>query len=145
MSFMNVLSSLAGQSGAGQPSQEQHSSIAQALMQHFGSQPGGLTGLADQFRQNGMGQHVDSWMSTQPGEQPRSIEPQQVEQGMGPEGVQAVAQRAGVNPELAKLALAAALPMLMSHLSQGSGRLPEQASTGGGLAGLAQSLFSRGL
>ena len=137
MSFMNVLSSLAGQSGAGQPSQEQHSSIAQALMQHFGSQPGGLTGLADQFRQNGMGQHVDSWMSTQPGEQPRSIEPQQVEQ--------AVAQKAGVNPELAKLALAAALPMLMSHLSQGSGRLPEQASTGGGLAGLAQSLFSRGL
>ena len=145
MSFMNALSSLMGQAGAGQPSQEQHASIAQALMQHFGSQPGGLTGLTDQFRQNGMGQHVDSWMNTQPGEQPRSIEPNQVEQGMGPGGVQAVAQRAGVNPELAKLALAAALPMLMSHLSQGSGQLPEQASTGSGLAGLAQGLFSRGL
>ncbi len=145
MSFMNVLSSLAGQAGVGQPTQEQHASITQALMQHFGSQPGGLTGMADQFRQNGMGQHVDSWMSTQPGEQPRSIEPQQVEQGMGQDGVQAVAQRAGVNPEFAKIALAAALPMLMSHLSQGSGSLPEQANSGGGLAGLAEGLFSRGL
>lgn len=142
MSFMNVLSSLTG-SGVGQPSEQQHASVAQAFLQHFSSQPGGLSGVVDQFRQQGMGSHVDSWMSTQPGSQPeQTVQPHQVEQALGTDQVQSIAQRAGINPEMAKVALAAALPLLMSHLSQGSGQLPSQAHTGSGLAGLAQGLFS---
>ena len=36
---------------AGQPTADEHSSVAQAFLQHAGSQPGGLTGILDQFRQ----------------------------------------------------------------------------------------------
>lgn len=148
MSFMSALTAFAGQAGGSQTEQlspEQHAGVTQALMQHFSSQPSGLNGLVDQFRQNGMGQHVDNWMTSQPGSQPtQQIAPQQVEQGIGSGALQSIAQRAGVSPELTKIALATALPLLMSHLSQGSGQLPEQAS-GGGLASLAEGLFTRAL
>lgn len=146
MSFMNALSAFAGASGENQPSTEQHASVAQAFLQHFSGQPGGLSGVVNQFHQQGMGPHVDSWLSTQPGSQPsQAVQPQQVEQALGQDQVQSIAQRAGVSSEMAKVALAAALPMLMSHLSQGSGQLPSQAGSGGGLAGMAESLFSRAL
>ena len=147
MSLFQSFTSLLGQNaGEGQPTPEQHTSIAQALLQHAGQQPGGLTGILDQFRQNGMGQHADSWLSTQPGAQPaQSLQPQQVEQGLGSEGIQSIAQRAGLSPEMAKIALATALPLLISHLSGGSGQLPAQAGSGSGLAGLAEGLFSRAL
>ncbi len=145
MSFMNILTSLAGQGGGMQASPEQHASVTQSLLSHFSNQPGGLSGLANQFRQNGMGEHVDGWLNSQPGQPPQALQPQQVEQGMGQDQIQSVAQHAGISPEIAKIALAAALPMLMSHLSQGSGQLPQQATSGSGLAGLAQSLFSRAL
>ncbi len=146
MSFMNVLTSLVGQSsgGAQQISPEQHASAAQALVQHFDSQPGGLSGLVSQFRQNGMGGHVDNWMNSQPGSQPsQQIAPQQVEQGLGGDALQSIASRAGMSPDITKVALAAALPMLMSHFAGGAGQLPAQANQGGGLASLAEGLFSR--
>ncbi len=146
MSFFSTISSFVGQSSSGgqQPSPEQHASAAQALMQHFGSQPGGLSTLVEQFRQNGMGQHVDNWMGSQPGTQPtQQVQPQQVEQGLGGDAVQSIASRAGMSPEITKVALAAVLPMLMSHLSGGSGQLPAEANQGGGLASMAQGLFSR--
>ncbi len=143
MSFMNVLSSFAGQGGTSQATPEQHASIVQSLLQHFSGQPGGLSSVTDQFRQNGMGNHVDSWMNSQPGQQPQQLQPDQVEQGLGQQHVDAIAQHAGVSSGMVKAALAFGLPMLMSHLFQGSGALPQQATSGGGLAGLAQGLFSR--
>ncbi len=147
MSLFQTFTSLLGQNaGAGQPTPEQHASVAQTLLQHAGGQPGGLTGILDQFRQNGMGQHADSWLGTQPGAQPaQSLQPQQVEQGLGADGVQSIAQRAGLSPEMARIALATALPLLVSHLSHGSGQLPAQAGSGSGLAGLAEGLLSRAL
>lgn len=146
MSFMNAMTSLIGQSSSAdqQVSPTQHASVAQALVQHFNSQPGGLSNLVSQFRQNGMGGHVDNWMSAQPGSQPsQRIAPQQVEQGVGGDALQSIASRAGMSPELTKIALAAALPMLMSHFAGGTGQLPAQANQTGGLANLAEGLFSR--
>ena len=148
MSFFSALSSLVGQQSgeSQQPSPEQHASAAQALVQHFDSQPGGLSSLVNQFRQNGMGGHVDGWMSSQVGAQPaQQLQPQQVEQGVGGGAIESIASRAGMSPEMTKIALATALPMLMAHLSGGSGQLPAQASQGGGLAGMAESLFSRAI
>ncbi len=147
MSLFQTLSNLTGQSSGNagqQPTSDQHASVAQAFIQHAGQQPGGLSGILDQFRQNGMGQHVDSWLTTQPGSsQAQPVQPQQVEQGLGTGALQSIAQHAGISPELAKIALATALPLLMSHLSQGSGQLPVQASSGPGLAGLAEGFLSR--
>ena len=87
-----------------------------------------------------MGGHVDNWMGSQP---TQPLQPQQVEQGVGGHALQCLASRAGMSPEMTKIALATALPMLMAHLSGGSGQLPAQANQGGGLAGMAESLFSR--
>ena len=145
MSLVDAFTSLAGQfagNNAAQPSAEQHVTATQSLLQQFSSQPGGLSGLLNQFRQNGMGDHVDSWLSSQPNQ---PVQPQQVEQALGQEQVQSVAQHAGMSTELVKVALASALPLLISHLSQGSGQLPQQTTEGGGLSGLAQNLFSRTL
>jgi hypothetical protein len=51
MSLFQTFSSLLGQNaGEGQPTPEQHASVAQALLQHAGQQPGGLAGVLDQFR-----------------------------------------------------------------------------------------------
>ena len=144
MSLLDAFSSLTSQAGRSQdaPTAEQHTTATQALLQHFSEQPGGLGGLLNQFRANGMGSHVDSWLSPQ-ANQP--VAPQQVEQTIGSDQLSSIAARAGISPEIAKVALAAALPMLISHLSHGSGELPQQAAQGSGLTGLAESLFSRAL
>ena len=140
MSFLSALSTFAGQSQ--QPISDEHAGVAQALVAHAQGQPGGLAGILDQFRQNGMAQHVQSWLGAQPNQ---AIEGSQVEQGLGPGAIESIAAKAGLSPAVAKTALAVALPMLISHLAQGSGQLPEQATSGGGLAAMAEGLFSRAL
>jgi uncharacterized protein YidB (DUF937 family) len=131
--ILSALGSLGSGSG-------QHASVLQALLQQASSQPNGLAGLLDNFRQNGMGQHVDSWMGPQ---QNQGITPQQAEQGVGKPAVQAVSQKTGLGEDAVKATIAAALPVLISHLAHGSGQLPSQAASGGGLAGIAENLLSR--
>lgn len=138
MGILSALSSLGG--GSGQPSPDQHASVLQALLHEAGSQPNGLSGLLDNFRQNGMDQHVESWLGPQ---QNQSLTPQQAEQGVGTQTVQAVSQKTGLGEDAVKVAIAAALPMLISHLAHGSGQLPAQATNGGGLSGLAENLLKR--
>jgi uncharacterized protein YidB (DUF937 family) len=127
MSFMNIITSFISQStnsASTPPSVQDHASATQALMQHFSEQPGGLGALANQFRQNGMASHVDSWLSPQ-ANQP--LEPQQVEQGLGGDALQSIAQRAGVSPTVIKLALATALPPrpgIRGHRSRRHGTKP---------------------
>lgn len=140
MSFLSALSELAGQQSM--VPTEQHASVAQAFVQQAQQSPGGLSSILDQFRQNGMNQHVNSWLGPQPNQ---PIEGHQVEQAMGGGAIDAIAQRAGISPALTKTALAVVLPMLISHLSQGTGQLPQQATSGGGLASMAESLFARAI
>ena len=144
MSLLDAFASLTSQAGRSEdaPTAQQHTGATQALLEHFSEQPGGLGGLLNQFRANGMDSHVASWLSPQ-ANQP--VAPQQVEQTLGSDHLSAIAAKAGLSPEIAKVVLAAALPILISHLSHGSGELPQQASQGGGLTGLAESLFSRAL
>jgi uncharacterized protein YidB (DUF937 family) len=138
MSLISDLEGLAGNAAGGQQ-QANHPAVAQALMQEVDQQPGGIGGLLDRFRQNGMEQHVNSWTSPQPNQ---SITPDQVQQGMGSGMIDSIAQRVGISPGVAKVALAAALPLIVSHLSQnGQKPLPQQ----GGLAGMASGLLSRAL
>jgi uncharacterized protein YidB (DUF937 family) len=135
---MSLLGDLEGLASSGQQ-QANHPALAQALLQEVDQRPGGLSGLLDRFRQNGMEQHVNSWTSSQPNQ---PITPEQAQQGMGSDLINSLAQRVGISPGVAKVALAAALPVIVSHLSQnGQQPVPQQ----GGLAGIASSLFSRAL
>lgn len=135
MGLMDSLKELAGQN-TGDNAPVDHPAVAKALVQEADQHPGGLAGLLDQFRSHGLGDHVNSWTSPGPNQ---SVTPDQVQQGMGTGMIDNIAQRAGISPTLAKVAVATVLPLLVSHLAQGGRSMPSQ----GGLAGMASGLLSR--
>ena len=109
MGFLQMLEGMAG--GTDPQTQQVTGGFAKALDEH----PGGLSGLLDNLRNNGMGQHVNNWASGQP----QQASADQIEQGLGNSGfLEKVAQNAGVSPGIAKAALAVLLPMAVSHLSR---------------------------
>ena len=116
--------------------QNDNSKVAGGLMQALDEHPGGLAGVMDSFRQNGMEQHVQNWSS---GEQP-SATPEQVQQGLGGTGlIERVAAKAGVSPQVAQMAMASVLPMVMAHFTQGGQTAPPQS----GFGGMASQILSR--
>ena len=100
--------------------------VVQALQEH----PGGIGGILDALRQNGLGQHVDAWTSGQ--QQPAN--PQQVQQALGPSGlIDRVAEKAGISPQVATMAMTALLPVIIRHFAPGGQPAPQ--SQIGNLAG----------
>jgi uncharacterized protein YidB (DUF937 family) len=104
----------------------EHSNVAQVLLQHLGDNQGsgGLQDILNKFQNAGLGEQANSWVSTG-ANQP--INPDQVEQGMGSGLLNQLAAKAGVSPTVAKIALAAALPFIVSHLTP-KGQVPDQGS-----------------
>lgn len=132
---MGLIDMLQGMAGQGEGAQEQHSSVARALLEHIDSQPGGLGGLLQGFNNAGLGEHANSWVSTGQNQQ---VSPEQVEQGIGTGPLNQIASRAGVSPTVAKVALAALLPMIVDHLTPG-GNVPGR----GALSGMIGRLMGR--
>jgi uncharacterized protein YidB (DUF937 family) len=131
---MGSLDAIEGASS--QQSGSTNAKVAGGLMQALDEHPGGLAGLMDQFRQNGMGDHVQSWASGQA----QTATPTQVQQGLGGTGlIDNVAAKAGVSPEIAKMAMAVVLPMVMSHFTQGGQQAPPQS----GFGGMASQILSK--
>ena len=81
--------------------------IADALSQVMQEHPGGMDGILNQLKQNGLADQVQSWVS--PGEN-KAISPDQVQQGFGNQAVEAIAQRAGISPAVASGIIAVVLP-----------------------------------
>ncbi len=138
MGFLNSIEGmLAGaQQGGGQASEQGR--VAGGFLQSVAQHPGGLGGVMDMFRNRGMDQHVDQWQTGQN----QQATPEQVQTGLGGTGlIEQTAQRAGVSPEVAKVALAAILPMVMAHMTQGGQQAPP--TNQGEFGGLAGSLLSR--
>ena len=136
---MGILDSIEGMMGGAQgaPASEQ-GRVAGGFLQSVGQHPGGLGAVMDSFRNQGMGQHVDGWQTGQT----QQATPDQVQNGLGGTGLlEQTAQRAGVSPEVAKVALAAILPMIMSHMTNGGQQAPP--SNQGEFGGMAGSLLSR--
>jgi uncharacterized protein YidB (DUF937 family) len=132
MGFLDSIEGMASQAMAGGNTGGVAGGVLEALQQH----PGGLGGVLDSFRQNGMGDHADAMQN---GEAPPTT-PSQVETGLAGTGIiDSVAQRVGVSPEVAKVAIAAALPVIMAHYSQ-TGEAPSQGALGGVLGGLLSGI-----
>lgn len=131
MGLMGLLGGLTG--GGATP--EQHSGIANALLEHVQGREGGLGGLLQSFQSAGLGQQANSWVSTGQNQQ---VSPDQVEQGLGSGPLNQIASRAGVSPAIAKVALAAILPMVVDHLTP-EGQVPH----GGMLSGMIGRLIGR--
>ena len=96
--------------------------------------PGGMDGILNQLKQNGLEQQVQSWVG--PGEN-QAVSPEQVQQGLGTSTIEGIAQRAGISPAVASGIISVVLPLVVSHFA-GTSNQPAQ----GGLAGLASKLFS---
>ena len=112
----NLTGATSDQSAAANP--QVANGVVQALQEH----PGGIGGLLDVLRQNGLGQHVDAW--TQGQQQPAN--PQQVQQALGPTGlIDRVAQKAGISPQVATMAMTALLPMIIRHFAPGGQPAPQ--------------------
>ncbi len=81
---------------------------------------GGLAGLVNMFNQKGLGDVVSSWVSTGKN---LPISPDQIQAVLGSSQVQALAAKAGINPQTASAAIAQILPQLVDKATP-NGQLP---------------------
>ena len=91
-----------------------------------GALPGGLGGLLggllDQFRQNGYGDHVDSWVNTG---QNRRLAPDELSQTLGPDTIDELEQQTGLPRQQLLSELSEELPDAVDQFTP-DGRLPTE-------------------
>ena len=115
MGLGNVL----GNSGA-----QGSNSLLPVVLQMIQNHPGGLSALVQGFQNKGLGDIVNSWVSTGHN---LPISPDQVTQALGHDQVNQMAANAGVSPAAASSSLAALLPVLIDKLTP-NGQVPHQSS-----------------
>ncbi len=93
---------------------------------------GGLEGLIQAFNQKGLGDVISSWVGT--GEN-AAITPDQVQEVLGSDVIQQLAEKSGVSIDAAKAQLAELLPSLIDKVTP-EGKIPE-----GGLLDKGQELL----
>jgi uncharacterized protein YidB (DUF937 family) len=86
-------------------------------------QGGGLNKLLGGFQEKGMADKAESWVGT--GEN-KPITPQELEQVVGTEEIDQIAQQTGASREQTEEMLAKALPEVVNRVSP-NGQLPDQA------------------
>ncbi len=98
--------------------------LLQAVLQMLDSGPnstGGLTALVQSFQEKGLGELMKSWVST---EKNMPATPQQIQQGLGEQLVQQIANRAGLQPQETSRQLTQLLPKLIDQLTP-QGQIPD--------------------
>ena len=105
-----IVSSLTGGATSGEAGQ----GVAGLVLELLSNQQDGIAGLLEKFRQNGLDGAVSSWIG--PGTN-LPVSPEQIQQVLGQEQIQAFAQRAGITPEAASAHLAKALPNIVDKLT----------------------------
>jgi uncharacterized protein YidB (DUF937 family) len=95
---------------------------ASAALELLKNHPGGISGLVQQFHDKGLGDVVNSWVSTG---QNLPISADQIKSVLSNEHVQAFAAKAGISPDVASAKIAEVLPMIMDRLTP-NGRVPAQ-------------------
>jgi uncharacterized protein YidB (DUF937 family) len=133
---MGLLDSLLG--GQNQPNENPGG--GSALIGALGgllAQSGGVQGLLNKFTQAGHGDKVASWIST--GEN-KPISPDQVQNVIGPDQINAIATKLGVDPAQASQLLAQFLPHVVDKLTP-NGAVDPAADHPQNLAGMLPSLL----
>jgi uncharacterized protein YidB (DUF937 family) len=83
---------------------------------------GGLGGLLNQFRQNGYGEHADSWVGTG---QNRRLAPDELSQALGPDTLDELEQQTGLPRQQLLSELSQELPDAVDQFTP-DGRLPAE-------------------
>jgi len=134
---VNFLEDMAGKELSGMLSNSSNPLVS-SVMQMINQQPGGLSGLVQQFHDKGLGSLVSSWVGTG---QNLPISGDQLQHVLGSEQVKELAARAGIAPEAASSHLAQLLPMLVDKLTPNG----EVAQTATGASPSASSVLEAGL
>ena len=128
---MDDLSNLSRSLGASGASHETMTGLAGAIQDQ-----GGVDGLVAKLRAGGLADEVDSWVSTG---QNQGVEPQQLGAALGPDTVQQLSAKSGLDISALLPLLAAFLPQIINMLTP-NGRTPagglDQAAQNGGLGDL---------
>jgi uncharacterized protein YidB (DUF937 family) len=96
------------------------------VLLHPEGQTGGLPGLLEMFKNKGLGDIVQSWISTGPN---KTISASQVKKGLGEDLLEQLASSAGLSKGAASSQLAKYLPYIVNKLTP-QGEVPQ----GGNLA-----------
>jgi uncharacterized protein YidB (DUF937 family) len=96
--------------------------LASQLLQMIQQQPGGLSGLVQNFHDKGLGSVVTSWVGTG---QNLPISADQIQSVLGSAQVQQLAAKVGISPEAASSQLSQLLPTIVDKLTP-NGQLPQQ-------------------
>jgi uncharacterized protein YidB (DUF937 family) len=135
MGLLDSIGSLAGELSQNSDQAKVAGGLIEALEQH----PGGIQGVIDSFTQNGMGDHAAALASGQAA----TTTPDQVQQGLSGTGLlEQAAEKAGVSPQVAAIAMSTVLPMVLQHFGSG-GVTQAQAQGQSPLGGIAQQLLGK--
>jgi uncharacterized protein YidB (DUF937 family) len=129
----DVIGAALGTSSTGTPSSSSQSPIAMVLMALLASRTnsapgtqqsaqGGLAGMIDLLRRNGLGEAVNSWIGTG---QNQAISPDQLRQALGHNTVNDLSQQSGLAHEDLLAQLSRMLPGVIDKLTP-NGQLPNQ-------------------
>ena len=97
---------------------------------------GGLNGMLDRFRGAGMGDKVDTWVSTGPNS---ALSADEVEQAISRDELGQIAEQTGLSVEDVRDKLAKGLPEVVDTMTP-AGQVPDDASLTATLDKLARSL-----
>ncbi|MBX3330362.1 MAG: DUF937 domain-containing protein [Nitrospira sp.] len=113
---MGLMDQLGQAVGGMMGSQSGQNPLLQAVAGLLGKDSGigGLAGLVQAFQKNGLGEIVNSWVSTG---QNLPMTPSQVEQGLGSDLLNQIAAKAGLSPGATNSQLAGILPDLVDKLT----------------------------
>ena len=118
MGLLDSLQGMMGQEGG------DHAKVAGGLLSVLEEHPGGLSGVLSHMENNGV--------DTQAVQTGQPMAPDQVQQGLGGSGIiDKIAQRTGMSPEMVKMGLATALPIVMAHMTNNGTQAPPSSGVGG--------------
>lgn len=113
---MGLMDQLGQAVGGAMGGQEGQNPLLQAITSLLGqnSSVGGLAGIVQAFQKNGLGDIVNSWVSTGKN---LPITPDQIKQGLGSDFLRQFASKAGVSPAAASTQLSSLLPNVIDKLT----------------------------
>jgi uncharacterized protein YidB (DUF937 family) len=115
---MGILQDIAGKIFGGGDQNNLINAVA-SLLGH--QQSGGLAGLVDQFKAKGLGDVVNSWVSTGKN---LPISPEQIKHALGGDTIKNLASQAGISTEKITSHLSELLPKVVDKLTP-DGKIPQ--------------------
>ena len=132
---MGLLDQVVGAMAGGESGEQ--GNLLQTVMQLINNpQTGGLAGLVQTFQQGGLGDIVNSWVSSGHN---LPISAEQIQAVLGGSSLQGLASQLGMSPEQASGSLSQLLPQLVDQMTP-NGQLPE----GGDLLSQGLDLLKKG-